>query len=170
MTAKFVSFTGILVLGSSLMACGDDRTEDICSHKGELDGSAFESGVTATLSGDIGTVQLVFMVPIPDHGDDDDLQAELSNAVSLVVTSNATGVTTDLVSGTIVESTPMAPGEWTWELDGDRNEATITFFNEVNGGTALDASATYDAALSIAPNDYIEEEELFAFTVMVVED
>jgi hypothetical protein len=34
----------------------------------------------------------------------------------------------------------------------------------------VDPSDTYEATLSIAPNDYIETTEWFTFTVMVVED
>jgi hypothetical protein len=172
MTAKFMQFTGILLLAASpvVVACNDDHVEDVCARKGEIDRSALEPGVTATVVDDIGTVELLFLVPVPDHGDDAELQAELSSAVSLVVTSDETGATADLISGTIVDSVPAAPGEWAWELDGDRNVATLTFFNAAAGGTALDVSATYGAALSIAFNEYIEEEPLFAFTVAVEEE
>jgi hypothetical protein len=172
MATKFTRFTGILLLASSpaVVGCGDDDVEDICARKGEIDRSALEPGVTATVAADIGTVELLFLVPVPDHGNDADLEAELSSAVSLVVTSDETGATADLFSGTIVDSSPAAPGEWTWELDGDRNVATLTFFNAVQGGTALDVSATYDAALSIAFNEYIQEEPIFTFTVTVEAD
>jgi len=169
MSHEFLRFTGALVLASLAMACGDDKVEGACSRKGEIDRSALDSGATVTLSGELGEVELLFLVPIPNHGDDDDLQAELASAVSFIVTSNESGATAELSSEMIVESTPAASGEWSWELDDDRNVATITFFNGA-GGPTLDPSDTYEAALSIATNEYIEAEDWFTFTITVVED
>lgn len=159
------------VLGLVLVAHGCDTPGAICA-KGQIDRATISAGMVATISDGVGEVYVPFQVAVPpvegDTGGDAVLEAELATAVSLVVSSNYTGVTADLMSGTIVESNPAAPGEWSWELDDDRDLATMTFFATAPGGLTLKTDVEYDAMLSIAPNDYIEAEEAFAFTVSVV--
>lgn len=172
MRSQIASFACLLILGP-LAACSDDPVELVDDRKGEIDRPALESGVTVTLSGDVGTVTLPFIVDVPEVGADTDggnpLEDELAGAVSLVITSNNSGATADLAAGILIEDSPSSAGEWSWTLNGDRDEATMTFFNASVSGLTLKPSVTYDAALSIATNEYIVDEDAFSFTVTVVE-
>lgn len=166
---------GLLVsgglIGLVLVAPGCDVPASVCA-KGQIDRATISAGMVATISDGVGEVYVPFQVAVPpvagDTGGDAELEAELATAVSLVVSSKYTGATADLTSGTIVESNPSAPGEWSWELDDDRDLATMTFFATAPGGLTLKPDVEYDALLSIAPNEYIEPEEAFAFTVSVI--
>ena len=172
MSSKLLSSFCVLTLGLSAVACGDDAVINP-PRKGQIDRPALEGGVTVTISGDVGTVVLPFVEAVPEIGDDtsgsgeDTLEDEMASAVSLVVTSSNSGATADLASGTVVGGAPIAPGEWNWELNGARDQATMTFYNTSPGGLTLKSAVSYDASLSIATNEYIEEEEAFAFTVSV---
>jgi hypothetical protein len=172
MRAPIASSLFLLSFGLAVTACGDDAVQSVDSRKGEIDRPALESGVTVTISGDVGTVTLPFLVSVPEVGGDtgggNQLEDELSTAVSLVVTSNSSGATADLAAGILTEDSPSSVGQWNWTLNDDRDEATMTFFNSTVSGLTLKSSVTYDAALSIASNEYVETEDAFSFTVTVV--
>lgn len=157
----------------ALVASGCDIPPEICA-KGQIDRSMITAGMFATVSDGVGEVLLPFQVAVPpvqgDSGGDDELEAEVAPAVTLVVSSMTTGATADLTSGTIVDSNPAAPGEWTWDLDDDRDLATMTFFTTAPGGLTLKPDVEYDAMLSVAPNAYIATEAPFAFTVLVLQE
>lgn len=179
---------GALVLALALVGCnvdidfpgggggGDDGEEDPPGSKGQIDRSAMQAGAVVMLSGSFGTVDVPFIVPVPegqadtDTDGDQDLEAELAGAVSLIVSSTSTGATVDLTDGTLVDGIPAAPGEWTWGLNGARNRATMTFFNSSSGGLTLKPDLVYDAMLSIASNSYVETEGAFMFPVRIVQE
>lgn len=175
MSSQLSSLGGVLVLAASLVACADDELRPCDGlRKGRIDRPTLEAGVTVTVADDLGIVLVPFLVPVPfplagDTGGEEDMEAELGDAVSLVATSPNTGASADLMLGAVVEALPQAPGEWAWELDDARLEATLTFFNATTSGLSLTAGIVYDAALTIATNTYIEEEGSFSFPVMVVE-
>jgi hypothetical protein len=148
---------------SMLTACGDDGGV-VSLRKGVVDEGALSTGVTVTISGQTGSVQVPFMEPVPDVSDDD-LEAELDGAVSLGVVSAASGAATDLAAGTLVSGTPTGPGQWSWQLNGDRDQATLTFYNQTPGGLTLSPGNPYSATLSLTTNAYIER--LSAFTMQV---
>ena len=104
------------------IGCGDDGDPPL--NKGEVDEAALTSGVVVTIQGAQGTVTVPFSEPVPDV-DDQDFEDEMSGAVSLLVTSNSSGASADLMAGSIASGSPMAPGEYTWELNGAR-DSTMT--------------------------------------------
>ena len=163
---KVLRATLLLALGATPMvsACGDDGGV-VATRKGVVDEAALTTGVTVTLSGQTGSLVVPFAEPVPDI-DDDDLVEEVEAAVSLSVRSPASGATADFASGRLVEGTPSAAGEWSFELNDDRDAATLTFFNQSPGGLTLKTSNTYTATLSLSTNRYIER--LSTFTIQQV--
>lgn len=163
---------GALVLSSS--GCPDDSPAAVPPEKGRIDRTALEGGITIVIAEDLGTVVVPFENEVPepadDTGGDTSFQDEMAGAVSLVVTSNQSGTTANLASGTIVEGTPAAPGEWSWVLNDARDEATMTFFNATGDGLTLKSNVTYQAMLSVAGNGYVESEDAFSFDVAIVEN
>jgi hypothetical protein len=141
------------VTGSMLAACNNDDGA-VSVRKGEIDEGALTSGVTVTIAGSLGTVQVPFSEPVPEVPDAT-FEAELEDAVSLLVVSNQSGATADLMAGSVVAS-PSSPGQWSWQLNEDRDLATMTFFNETPGGLTLKAGNSYTAQFSVSVNDYIE--------------
>jgi hypothetical protein len=176
MLAKFLTSACALTLAVSalsLTGCGDDTPEATNPRKGKIDRPALESGVTVTIANDqVGSVQLPFEIEVPEveggTGGDDPFESELEGAVSLQVSSNASGTTANLTSGIIVDGNPDSAGQWSWQFNADRDVATMSFFNSTVTGLTLKSANTYDAALSIANNEYIESEDSFTFTVNVV--
>jgi hypothetical protein len=162
---KVLRATLLLAFGTTtlLTACGDD-SGSVTFKKGIVDEAALSSGVTVRVSGQTGSVAVPFVEPVPDVADED-LQDELQGAVSLGVVSNVSGAATDLAAGTLVDGTPAAPGQWSWQLNDDRDEATLTFFNQTPSGLTLTVGNPYSATLSLSTNDYIER--LSAFTMQV---
>lgn len=161
---KILRATMLLGFGVTLLtACGDDDGA-VSIRKGVVDEAALSTGVTVTVSGQTGAVLVPFMEPVPSVNDDD-LQEQLEGAVSLNVTSSVSGATINLAAGSLVGGNPAGPGEWSWELNDDRDEATLTFFNETPGGLTLSPGNPYSATLSLATNAYIER--LSAFTMQV---
>jgi hypothetical protein len=174
MTAKILRSVCALSLASiALAACNDSGSVDGGDVKGRIDRGALVSGVTVAISGQTGQVAVPMEVAIPEDqvgggsGGDDDLENELSGAVSLMVANNATGTIVDLASGTIVPGSPVAPGQWSWELNGARDNATMTFYNQTTVGQVLFSSNTYTAQLSVSSNGYVESESAFTFPITV---
>ncbi|MCA9653399.1 MAG: hypothetical protein H6712_05745 [Myxococcales bacterium] len=167
--------TGVLALCllTSALGCNDSPTE-VTADKGKIDRAALEGGITIQINGDVGSVSVPFEVAVPEASGDSDgdgdqlLEDELSAAVSLVVTSNVSGSTADLSSGTIVDAAPAGPGEWSWTLNGSRDMATMEFFNSSVSGLTLKPENTYSAMLSVASNGYVETEAAFSFNVTIV--
>lgn len=156
----------LLGLGAAtLAACGDDGDGAMTLRKGEIDEAALSSGVSVNISGQTGTVSVPFIEPVPNVPDAD-LEAELEAAVSLFVQSDASGSSADLAAGSIVGS-PAGPGEWSWDLNEDRDEATMTFFNESPGGLTLKNGVSYTATMTLTANDYIESVSAFSMAVTV---
>jgi hypothetical protein len=165
----------LLSLGSvAVVGCADD-TPAMGVRKGEIDRDMLESGVTVSVaSTQVGSVAVPFITPVPMPGGDtggsgdDDLEDELSDAVTFVVMSNASGTNANLTSGIIVDGTPSGAGQWRWELNGDRDQADITFYNATVNGLTLKAGNAYTATLSITTNEYIASEPSFTFPVSVI--
>ncbi len=156
----------LLVTGALLSTgCpGDDSAATL--NKGEVDESALVAGRTVRISGATGTVIVPFSVPVPQVPDAD-FEDEMDGAVSLQVRSPRSGATAELIAGTLVSSNPSAPGEYTWELNADRDEATMTFFNETPGGLTLQPGLSYDVQLSVSTNMYIENVSPISFQAHV---
>ena len=101
---------------------------------------------------------------------DSDFQDEMDGAVSLFVTSQASGASADLGAGTALDDiggTPGAPSEFTWSLNSDRDEATLTFYNETPAGLTLKSDRLYFADFSVSSNDYVENLSAISFEVAV---
>jgi hypothetical protein len=150
---------------TTLAACGDDGGV-VSLRKGAVDEAEVSTGVTVTLSGRNGTVRVPFVEPVPNVADED-FEEELQGAVSLSVVSAASGSSADLTTGTLVSDSPSGPGEWSWTFNEDRDEATLTFFNESASGLTLKPQNSYSATLTIATNAYVERLPGFAFQVTV---
>lgn len=155
----------LLALTASLLlfGCPDDSTQGL--DKGEIDRDALSGGVDVTISSGIGTVSMPFSVAVPNV---DDFEDEIDGAISLVVSNDESGTTVDLTSGTAVSGSPSDPGEWSWDLNRDRDRGSFEFFNETVDGQALRSSDSYTATLSVSSNDYLERESAFSFVVDVV--
>lgn len=165
-------FCALAVLALGLVGCADD-TPAMGLRKGEIDRDLLEDGVSVTVaSNQIGAVSVPFITPVPTPGGDTggggELEDELSDAVTFVVMSDASGTNVNLTSGTIVDQTPSGAGQWRWELNGDRDRADITFFNATVNGLTLKVGNSYTATLSITTNEYIASEPSFTFPVTVV--
>lgn len=148
----------------AMIGCGDDGDDTL--DKGEVDEAALNGGVTVTLAGPQGTVTVPFSEPVPDISDDD-FQDEMEGAVSLLVTSNSSGASADLMAGSVVGGSPMAAGEYTWELNDDRDAALMTFFNQTPGGLTLTVGNGYTAQLAVTTNDYVQRVSAISFQVAV---
>jgi hypothetical protein len=159
-TLRFLFLTGAV----ASFGCGDDGGDDIT--KGEVDEAALNNGVMVSIQGAQGTVTVPFSEPVPDVADDD-FEMEMSGAVSLLVTSNQSGAMADLASGTIADGAPMRAGEYGWTLNDDRTEATMTFFNETQGGLTLKPGNGYTAQLAVTTNDYVQRVSAISFQVSV---
>lgn len=146
-------------------ACSDDG--DSSGAKGVVDEDALDAdGVTVTLNGDIGTVDVPFIAPVPNKADMMELSDSLDDAASLTVRSDVTGTTANLSDGTWVEGDPSGPGEFNWELNDSRDMLTFTFYNETTAGTTLKTDRTYTGTMQIATNPYVEN---VASTAVAVE-
>ena len=131
------------------------------SEKGVVNEAALAAGVTVALVADLGTVSVPLSSPVPEV-DDSDLQAQLSTAVTLTVTS-ADSTSVDLASGTLVEDTPDAPGEYTWDVNIDRDAVVFTFYNQTADNLSLEPGQTYDVTFSVSTNDYIQDLSAVSF-------
>lgn len=161
-TFRFALLCSTVVLGASCTS--DDDTATL--RKGVVDDSLFEGTVQVSVQGAIGTVSVPFKTPVPDVPESD-LEDELDGAVSLVVSSPRSGASADLAAGTMVEGDPSKPGEFSWKLNSGRTQATLTFFNESNGGLTLDNGSTYSAMFSLSTNDYVARQSPVAFDVEI---
>ena len=163
--ARFCLLAGLL---APLTACPDDG-DVVDVRRGVVDESALNQGVVVSLSGSNGSVIVPFEEPVPDV-DDDDFQDEMEGAVSVLVSSTLSGSSADIGAGSALDDvggTPAAPGEFTWELNGARDEATLTFFNETPSGLTLKTTNPYTAQFSVAPNDYVDSVPAISFGVTV---
>lgn len=166
-----MAFSSLVALAT--LGCADD-VPAMGLRKGEIDRETLESGVTVTLaSTQVGAVAVPFLTPVPTPGGDtggggDDLEDELSDAVTFVVMSDASGTNANLTSGIIVDGTPSGAGQWRWQLNDDRDRADITFYNATVNGLTLQAGNAYTATLSITTNDYVASEPSFTFPVTVI--
>jgi hypothetical protein len=147
------------------IGCGDDDGTSTLQ-KGEVDESMLTSGVVVSLASGQGSVVVPFSTPVPDVPDDD-FEDEMSGAVSLLVSSNASGASADLMAGTLVSGPPSGPGEYNWSLNGDRDRATMTFFNQTPAGLTLKPGNTYTAQLAVTTNDYVDRVSAISFQVTV---
>lgn len=165
---------GALVFGliaAVTTGCGSDVVESVgASGKGEVDEASLdEDGVTVVLDGDMGTVAVPFLVPVPEVDTPARLSDALEDAVSLQVRSDVTGTTADLSSGRLIEGTPEAAGEFSWALNETRDELTLSFFNETTAGTTLKTDRSYTASLQVTSNEYVEDVPSLAISAMVVD-
>lgn len=151
----------MLALFLALPACADDAVQGTVTdtagpgEKGVVDVPKLETGVTVKLGNRTGSVEVPFSVKVPDVSDAD-LEAELEKAVSLVVSSDISGATANLSSGKIVDGMPTGAGEFMWELNEDRDLATLTFFNETISNLTLKVGRPYTALMQVTENEYIE--------------
>ncbi len=160
-----VGVGGALAAALGLGACGDDAVPvegDTRIAEGEL-----TEGVVVRIQGALATVTLPFVDPVPEV-DDDEFEDELQGSVALFVASELSGAAADLAAGTLVDGTPAAPGEFAWELDEERLEATLTFFNESPGGLTLSIGQPYRAQLTVTPNAYVATLSAISFPVAVM--
>lgn len=163
--ARFALLASLVV---PLAACtGDDDLVDV--PRGAVDQSELTRGVLVTLSGNVGSVSVPFEEPVPDVSDAD-FQDEMDGVVFLTVRSVLSQAAAELgVGGPLSDAggTPAAPGEYTWQLNGARDTATLTFFNETPSGLTLKSANPYEARLSITDNDYVEALVEIQFDVSV---
>ncbi len=143
-------------------ACGDDSVE---AQLGKVDTEALTAGPSVVLSGDLGTVEVPLVRPLP-AGDDEDVASDLSGTVSLVVSSRETGATADLAAGSLVPTNPAAPGEYAWSIDDERTTVTLEFYNQTPGGLTLKVGRTYDVEFAVQPNGWIDIVPTMAFSVV----
>ncbi|HET6583462.1 MAG TPA: hypothetical protein VFG69_08440 [Nannocystaceae bacterium] len=125
-----------------------------------------DEGVDVGMSDSIGSITVPFVTPVPMTSDSA-LEDEMTDAVSLVVSSVASGTSADLADGTRVDGTPNAAGEFSWSLDEGRSELTITFFNETSTGLTLKSGSEYRATLAISENDFVAEVAAVSFDIEI---
>lgn len=166
-----MKYTRICLLVAAILpplGCADD-SEEAEVRRGRVDSGSLTDGVMVSISGSVGTISVPFEVEVPSVSDSD-FQDEMDGSVSLLVTSQASGASADIGVGIALEdigATPGAPGEFTWELNSDRDEATLTFFNETPAGLTLKSDRMYFADFSVGPNDYVETLSAISFEVGV---
>ncbi len=151
-----------------LAGCPNDD-DNVTIRRGVVDESALNAGVLVSLSGNVGTVTVPFEDAVPDVSDSD-FQDEMDGSVGLLVSSSASGSSADIGAGTPLDDiggTPSAAGEFTWVLNGARDEAILTFFNETPSGLTLKVTNAYTAQFSVASNDYVESVSAISFPVTV---
>lgn len=158
----------LLVTGALLSTgCpGDDGVATI--RKGEVDEGALVAGVTVSIdaASGTGTVLVPFVEPVPQVPDED-FEDEMDGAVMLQVQSPRSGAQAELLAGTLVDGDPSAPGEYSWELNEDRDEAMMTFFNQTPGGLTLKPGLNYDVQLTVSTNMYVENVSPIGFQANV---
>ena len=158
-------FIGLVV---GLVGCTvDHEPSSGSSEKGEVDIELLQStDWPVTIDGDVGTVALPFARPVPNSVFNiDDVKAELSDSVIMTVRSDETGVTANLADSAPVDLDPANPGDFSWELNPDRDQATLTFYNETPGGLTLKTDRTYTVNVEITENDYVKTLPASTFTV-----
>lgn len=133
-------------------ACADDEPDQT---KGQIDVNTLQLGTTVTLTADIGSASVPLIVALPDENLDE-IATVLSAVVSLVVTNDATAVSADLSSGSPVDVTPAAAGQYSWSVNSTRDLATLTFYNMTANGLSLQVGGKYNAMLSVAENAFVE--------------
>ncbi len=154
-----------LSLLTAATACNNG--DDSSGSKGVVDSDTLtEDGVTVRLNGDIGTVDVPFIAPVPSKPDDETLSESLQDAATLTVRSDVTGTTANLMDGEWVEE-PSGPGEYNWSLNDSRDILTFTFYNETTAGTTLKTDRTYTGTMQIATNPYVENVASTAVAVSV---
>ena len=145
------------------IGCAGDDTTTIS--KGEVDVATLEDeGVMVAMAGDVASITVPFVDPVP-MASASAVESEMSDATSLVVSSVASGSSADLSDGTLVEGEPKEPGEYAWELDEERSEMTLTFYNETASGLTLKTGSSYRATLSISENDFVVEVPAMTFDI-----
>jgi len=156
------TFRVLLVTGvMALSACTDDG--GVSPRKAIVDTGALSAGVTVTIDGNLGSVSVPFTTAVPEGVSVAEFEDELDGAISLLITSSVTGMSADIVSGSLVDTTPAIAGEFTWEMAPDRLSVTLTFFNETSTGLSLHAGSTYVAQLSISTNEYVQRLSAMSF-------
>lgn len=158
----------VLVVVVSLLggACADDVP--VQEGDARIAADELRDGVEVVIDGDLGRVDLPFEQPVPQV-DDAELEAEMEQAVSLFIASEISGAAADLAAGSLVAGDPAASGEFSWQLNEDRDLATLTFFNRSPGGLTFTPGRPYRAQLSVTRNRYVSSLPTVAFAVTVVE-
>lgn len=154
--------------GIGLVGCTADTGTSGGVSKGVIDVEQIRDSQPwpVSIDGNKASVTVPFLEPVPEGADHlDDPEAELEDAVSLVVKSDETGTTANITTGTPVASSPNEPGEFAWELNTARDEATLTFFNEAPGGLTLKTDRTYTVQVSVTENEFLGEVASTSFKV-----
>lgn len=153
----------LVLTGVFAAACADDGGD---LTKGSVDIVALQSNAVVTLSGATGTMVVPFSTPVPNVPNDD-FEEEMTGAVALTVSSPRTGVTVNLMDGVLAD-VPTAPGEYSWALNTERTQATLTFVNSTTAGLTLKPGLDYLATMSVQTNDYVQRiGQLQGFPVLV---
>lgn len=151
-----------------LLGCTADTGTGSGVDKGVIDVEQMRSKQPwpVTLEGDTASVKVPFLEPVPESADHlSDPKTELQKALVLTVKSDETGTTANITTAKPVASNPNATGEFSWELNADRDEATLTFFNEAAGGLTLKTDRTYTLQLAVTDNKYLGEVPTTKFRV-----
>lgn len=111
--------------------------------------------VLLSLSGDTGTIALVFDDALPE-AQDEELYALISGKViEIDVSSAATGTSYSLTQGLRVSDGPNDIGEYSVALSEDRKTMNISFFNEF-AGASIQAGGSYSALIQVKENDFFK--------------
>ena len=154
----------VLSLLVSTAACPEESEVDVSA--AQVDVAKLRDGVTVTLSGKTGKVTVPLSRSLPE-APKNEVESELSAAVNLVVSSTSGESVTLKSDGKLVTGTPAAPGEFAWSINGDRDEVTLTFYNEAKAGQSLKAGSSYTASLTVGTNDLVERLGATTFPVTV---
>jgi hypothetical protein len=162
--ARMNKFHVCCFLGAlAAVGCGDDSSTS--TGKGEVDVATLEDeGVMVAMAGDVASITVPFIDPVP-MASGSAVENEMSDATSLVVSSVASGSSADISDGTMVDGEPTEPGEFSWELDEERSEMTLTFYNETTSGLTLESGSSYRATLAISENDFVVEVPAMTFDI-----
>lgn len=161
-------FTILLIAAAALIGCTTNtRPGEPVFGKGEVDIDQLRAADwPVAVDGDLGTVEIPFVEPIPPVADDiEDPAAEIARVLELMIRSDETGTTVNITDGTYLDSDPTGLGEFTCSLNSGRDVATVTFWNESSDGLTLKTDRTYTVQITIQDNDYVETLPANAFTV-----
>ncbi len=147
-----------------LAACSDDVAE--VQTKGQIADSELVDGVTVTIDGELGIVELPFEMPVP-AAEEGALEEEMRRAVSLFIASEISGAAADLAAGVLVSGTPAEPGEFAWSLNEERDLAQLSFYNVSPGGLTLSVGQPYRAQLGVTRNDFVANLPTISFAITV---
>ena len=88
------------------------------------------------------------------------LEQLLASAITLTVENKDSGATVDLTQGTLVQSGPESPGEYSIATNDDRDTITVQFFNQIQDGRSLQESGNYGVVVEVKQNEYLVTESL----------